>query len=187
MPREYPVDFPIAAPTAARESLVRGAWRDASGSLQASPDLRALAVEVEAAVLAKTRNAAVLTNGALLRLDEGNVRAALLLARNALELAPGDPYAHVAMGATLLAGGNEYEAGREFQQARDLDPLLVVEAAIRKEATDSAVVAKRRVALTVTREADPASGTSSSSDGGHSKQTSTGSPSTPGASGSGTR
>jgi len=153
-PRDLQVDMSefLAAGRAKPESLLRGVWRDASGSVLATADVAILAKEVTAALPTDPRNAALLTNGAFLRLDEGNIRDSLVLARRALEVAPRDPFAHVAMGAIWLASANEFEAGREFQEARKLLPGLAIEAAFKRQAgaAEGSRLARRRVSLNVT-------------------------------------
>ncbi len=86
--------------------------------------------EMEAALRREPKNTRVLVQSAFMRLENGELGESLSLARKGLEGAPDDPFAHIAMGAVWLAGGNDYEAAREFEQAKSLDPRITIEAKV---------------------------------------------------------
>lgn len=89
-------------------------------------DRRMERARIEAALRRDPKRAPVLVQAAFMRLEDGAIGESLALARRALEADPDDPLAHVVMGAVWLSSGNEYEAGREFDQARALEPRLEV-------------------------------------------------------------
>lgn len=107
---------------------------------------------VEAALRRDPNSAPVLIQAAFLRLEDGAIGEGLSLARKALKIAPDDPLGHVVMGAVWLASGNEYEAGREFDQARALEPRLAIDAKVTQgaaAATEGVAVAAPGLQLSV--------------------------------------